>query len=287
MRFMIRKIIILIVLISCSFNLRSQSDDLEYYIFDRQLPVRIEHDNIELYFRLLMDTNPYSIPEGVPVFMPKNITNLTIYCWDTCSEFGKMVKTRVRETYDATYKEGKLRTLRKRGDNHIKQYEFYDNLPIRWVEYRMGDGSTYDSGKPLYFYDKFASKSGVYIRERNFFDVNSNVIEGFYYNIDISTHSTYVKVVSARWQCSKSYFLRKFGGISMYKVCKNGFSSLVNYRYSQGYSDCVKDKSIRIGGIGVGTSYINAIGLHTDIDAFECIRNGWKGNRYYYTYDYE
>lgn len=275
---MIRKILILIVLLSCSFNLSAQS--YLQQVFDIELPVRIEHGNIETYFRLLETT----IPTGVPVFMPKNIKNLTIYRWQTRSEFGKIVKTSMCKTYDATYKEGMLRTLRERGSGYITQYTFDGNLPISCVRYDIDSGVKVESGTPFYHNYRFASKGGVYILEGDFFDVDSNTTNGCYYNI--STHSTYAKVEEIYWLCSKSYFIRNFGGISMYKVCKDGFSSLVNERYCKGYYDCVKDSSIRTV---VYTHYINTIGLPTNIDAFECIRDGWydEKGRYYYTYDYE
>ena len=283
---MIRKIVILILLFGCCFILRAQSHIRQG--FYNELPISIardnSRDNIETYFEMLHAR----IPSGVPVFMPKDIKYLTIYCYNTHSEYGKRVKGTLRTTYDATYKEGKLRTLRERGEDYINQYDFYGNHLRSSTSYSLSNGS--EIGSINYMFDLFSTRyysslrlgaiGGVYISE-DFFRVASNTVYGCYYNI--STHGTYAKVVKTKWNCSKSYFIRKFS-ISTYNKCKDGFTALVNDPYKKGFIDCVSDKSIRTG---VTTYFINTIGLHTDIDPFECIRDGWFGVQYYYEYECE
>ena len=272
---MIRKIVILILLFGCCFILRAQSHIRQG--FHNELPISIGRDNIETYFEMLYAR----IPSGVPVFMPKDIKNLTIYCYDTHSEYGKRVKGTLRRTYDATYKEGKLRTLRKRGEGYINQYDFYGNHLRSYTSDIISNGDEKESSNYRFELSgrrynslRLGAIGGVYISE-DFFRVASNTVYGSYYNI--STHGTYAKVVETQWDCSKSYFIRKFS-ISTYNKCKDGFTALVNYPYTKGFSDCVSDESIRTK---VTTYFINTIGLHTDIDPFECIRDGWFGEHYY------
>ncbi len=275
---MIRKIVILILLFGCCFILRAQSHIRQG--FHNELPISIGRDNIETYFEMLCAC----IPSGVPVFMPKDIKNLTIYCYDTHSEFGKRVKGTLRTTYDATYKEGKLRTLRKRGEGYINQYDFYGNHLRSYTSYIVSNGDEKESinymfslppgGWRRYNSLRLGAIGGVYISE-DFFGLAYKLVFGSYYNI--STHGTYAKVVRTSWDCSPSYFIRKFS-ISTYNTCKDGFTALVNNPYKKGFSDCVSDESIRTN---VTTYFINTIGLHTDIDPFECIRDGWFGEHYY------
>ncbi len=283
---MVRKILILLILLSSNFNLMAQSH-LHQEFYDR-LPIRI--GNGETYFKLTMPEYQI-IPEGVPVFMPKNIKKLTIYKWNTRSEYGRIVQTSVRSTIYATYKEGKLRTLRNEGDNLISQYEYDENIPIKKTIYYINSGEYYHSTTQCYH--SFIPIGNSYIVDMkdhiNFFfsSISLSVVDtnccGNYFNI--SNCGTYCKIIRTRWDCSKSYFIKNFGGISTYNVCKKGFDAVVDYAYKGGLYKLVKDSGIRTG---VSISYINAIGLPTDIDAVECIRAGWLSqNKYYYTYDYE
>lgn len=286
------KKLLTLLLLCCSLNLSAQG--LSRQEFYNGLPVRV-WDNETYFLNAVVGGRDCMF---IPLFMPTSVKNLTVYKWNTRSEFGRDVPTSVREIWDVTYKDGKLRTKQMRGENEICQYEFDGKLCKETKVYEVSSGRHLATYSDTYR-DKVdyvcVSRDEVYVVPRRrtyetFFDTSDGKCDGYYYLI--SNNETYNKITFIRWKCSNWYFIKNHGGISsLNKLKKEGFKA-VNDVYVRGslYS-IVEDKEMSRSDCG--SIYINAIGLPTDKDAFECLSDGWlyrgegKVEKYWYTYEYE
>lgn len=284
------KKLLTLLLLCCSLNLSAQG--LSRQEFYNGLPVRVW--NSETYFFLANYSSSfkyigYDYGYGIPWFMPKSVKNLTVYKWNTRSEFGRDVPTTVKTIWDATYKDGKLRTLARRGRSEIFQYVYDGRLLQDVNRYDKSDGRRLSSWSCSNMSSDITRIIGgeSYIVESSedpIFKTYDGECYGYYYTI--SVHDTCNKINQIQWRCSRWYFINNFGGISALNSFKKG---VVKDSFS--LRNIIRDNDIRYW-VSAPT-YINEIGLPTNKDAFECLSDGWlyrgedEVEKYWYTYEYE